>query len=62
MSIRDLLESQMAEHGEDVRHVLIRVLQEEQARIDMKSPVGIVKAVQKIVSEEAAAATEHSVK
>ena len=54
MSMRDALEQEMLQEGEDVRAVLIRVLQEEQARIDMKTPVGIVKAVKKIVSDESA--------
>ena len=54
MTMRETLEQQMKLEGEDVRRVLIRVLQEEQSKIDMKNPIGIVKAVKTIVIEEAA--------
>jgi hypothetical protein len=54
MTMRETLEQQMKLEGEDVRRVLIRVLQEEQSRIDMKTPVGIIKAVKTIVIEEVA--------
>jgi hypothetical protein len=54
MTMREMLEQQMKLEGEDVRRVLIRVLQEEQSKIDMKTPIGIIKAVKTIVIEEAA--------
>ena len=54
MSMRDALEQEMLQEGDDVRRVLIGVLEEEQSKIDRKKPLGIVKAIRKIIAVEAA--------